>query len=73
MPSIECINEECGIEFNFDLAQLDKESNGSSGSHTTSYTYTGEVKCPECGCDQDVECITDELDDTGEILTIEIV
>lgn len=73
MPSIECSNEECGIEFDFDLAQLDKESNGTSGNHTTSYTYTGEVKCPECKCGQDVEYITDELNDTGEILTIERV
>ncbi|CAA2950567.1 Uncharacterised protein [Enterobacter cloacae] len=73
MPSIECSNEECGIEFDVVLAQLDKESNGTSGNHTTSYTYTGEVKCPECECSQDVEYITDELDDTGEILTIERV
>ncbi len=73
MPSIKCSNEKCGIEFDVVLAQLDKESNGSSGNHTTSYTYTGEVKCPECECSQNVGYITDELDDTGEILTIERV
>lgn len=73
MPSIDCNNEECGIEFEFELSQLEKESNGSSGSHTTSYTYDGEVHCPECGQGQEVEYTTDESDETGDIFSIERV
>lgn len=68
MASTTCDNEECGIEFEFDLNTLECESNGSSGTHTTSYTYSGEVTCPECGSSKEVSVDTDELDDTGEIV-----
>ncbi|EMJ7519433.1 hypothetical protein QPK77_08125 [Providencia rettgeri] len=73
MPTIECNNDEpeCGCEIDVDLKTLECESNGSSGSHTTSYTYTGTVICPECEYENEVEFITEELDDTREILSCE--
>ncbi len=66
--SIECNNENCGTEIEVDLNTLECTSNGSSGSHTTSYTYEGSVTCPECGTEHEVCIHTDEVDDTGEIL-----
>lgn len=68
MPSVDCNNEKCGIEFDVDLNMLEKESNGSSGTHTTSYTYTGTVQCPKCQYANEVSFLTDELNDTDEIL-----
>jgi hypothetical protein len=66
-----CSNPECEYDIEVDLNLLECESNGSSGSHTTSYTYTGTVICPECEHDTEVTIDTDECDDTGEILSIE--
>jgi hypothetical protein len=66
-----CSNPECEHDIDVDLSLLDAESNGSSGSHTTSFTYTGTVTCPECEHDTEVTIDTDECDDTGEILSIE--
>lgn len=66
---MECQNEECGEELNIDFSSLDCESNGSSGSHTTSYTYTGVVTCEACGEENEVTIDTDEVDDTDEILS----
>lgn len=59
---------ECGgmIGVNFD--ELDRDCNGSSGSHTTSFTYSGDIKCLGCGTDNYVTIETDELDDTDEML-----
>lgn len=71
MPSIECDNEECGTEIDVELSKLHCESNGSSGNHTTSYTYTGVVVCPECEHSHDVEYLTDESDETEDIFSIE--
>jgi len=68
MPTTECTNEECMREFEYDLNDLDRESNGSSGTHTTSYTYSGAVECPHCETYNELEFETDEVDDTGEIL-----
>ena len=68
---IECTHEDCGISFEIDLNELEQESNGSSGSHTTSYTYEGTVSCPE-NHEQEVCIITDEVDDTGEILEVNV-
>ncbi|MER0369787.1 hypothetical protein ABRZ72_20230 [Vibrio vulnificus] len=66
---MECQNEECGEELNIDFSSLDRESNGSSGSHTTSYTYTGIVTCEACGAENEVTIDTDEVDDTDETLS----
>jgi len=69
---MECLNVECTHEPQIDLSSLDCESNGSSGNHTTSYTYTGFIVCDKCKTECEVTVITDELDDTGEVLSIEI-
>lgn len=69
MPSIDCSN--CETEFDVDLSLLERESNGSSGNHTSSFTYTGAARCPHCQYENEVSFLTDELDDTGEILSIE--
>lgn len=66
---MECSN--CSNEIDVDLSALECESNGSSGSHTTSYTYTGTVTCDECGAETEVTIVTDEENDTGEILSKE--
>lgn len=79
MPTIDCGNEECGDrgdeicghEIDVELKKLERESNGSSGSHTTFYTYTGTVMCPVCGYENEVEYITDEDNETGEIYSCE--
>lgn len=69
---MECRNETCINELEIDLSSLDCESNGSSGTHTTSYTYTGLIICDDCQAEHDVIIHTDELDDTGEVLSIDI-
>lgn len=43
-------------------------SNGSSGSHTTSYTYSVNFICWRCKHENNVTIHTDEVDDTGEVL-----
>jgi len=68
---IDCSNENCENELDIDLNSLECESNGSSGSHTTSYTYTGIVVCPDCSAEIDVIIDTDECDDTEDILSYE--
>ncbi len=68
---MQCSNEKCENEFNIDLNSLNCESNGSSGSHTTSYTYTGVVTCQICNTEHDVSINADECDDTDEILSID--
>ncbi len=69
---MECRNETCLNELEIDLSALNCVSNGSSGTHTTSYTYTGLVICGDCQTKHDVIINTDQLDDTGEILDIDI-
>ncbi|MEZ8069409.1 hypothetical protein [Vibrio sp. FF145] len=66
---MECPNDNCSHEFDIDLSELERESNGNSGSHTTSYSYTGGVVCPEYGHESEVSIDTDEVDDTGEVLS----
>jgi len=68
---IDCSNESCENELDIDLNSLECESNGSSGSHTTSYTYTGVVVCHDCSTELDVIINTDECDDTRDILSYE--
>ncbi|PSW27406.1 hypothetical protein C9J21_21305 [Photobacterium phosphoreum] len=71
---MKCSNEKCRTEIDVVpvLSTLNCENNESSGSHTTSYTYTGMVTCSKCGYEHDVTIDTDECDDTGEILSIKL-
>lgn len=71
MPAIDCGNDDCGCEIDVELSTLNSENNGSSGTHTTWYTYTGSVTCPECEYENEVTFTVDVLDDTGEVLTCE--
>lgn len=66
---MECKKEQCDQELNINYSSLDCESNGSSGTHTTSYTYTGIVTCDACGTKNEVIIDTDEDNDTNEILS----
>lgn len=69
---MECSNETCMNELKVNLSTLDRESNGSSGTHTTSYTYTGVITCDDCQTENEVTVDTDEVDDTGEIVSMDI-
>ena len=60
--SIYCGHEECSIEFDVNLANFDCENDGASGNHTTFYTYTGSVACPE-GHENELTIRTDEGND----------
>jgi hypothetical protein len=72
MPSITCSNDKCGQDIEFSLSDLNIEESESSGNHTTQYSGTGTFKCKNCGNETEVNCVWDELDDTGEVLSIEI-
>lgn len=71
MPTIICSNEECGAEIKFDLSQLEIENSQPSGNHTTQHSASGEVVCKNCKTETEVNCVWDELDDTGEILSLD--
>ncbi|NVZ07940.1 hypothetical protein HW932_01520 [Allochromatium humboldtianum] len=71
MPMITCSNEECGAEIKFDLSQLEIEDSQPSGNHTTQYSASGEVLCNKCNTETEVNCVWDELNDTGEILSLD--
>lgn len=66
---IQC--EECGQMIGVNFDELDRDCNGSSGDGTTSFTYSGDLKCLSCGTNNFVEIDTDELDGTDEILDYE--
>lgn len=44
-------------------------NNGSSGSHTTSFTYTARFTCWRCKHENDVTIHTDESTETDEVLS----
>lgn len=67
-----CSNNNCDNELEINLSDLECESNGSSGTHTSSYTYEGSITCPKCGEENEVVIDTDEDNDTGEILSQDI-
>ena len=58
----------CRTKFKIDYSTLECENNGASGSHTTSYTYTGTLVCPNCNGENDVSFDIEKVNDTGEIL-----
>lgn len=71
MPTITCSNEECGEDIEFELSQLDVEDSQPSGNHTTQHSGSGTVTCKICNTETEVSCIWDELDDTGEVLSLD--
>ena len=71
MQTILCSNEECGAETQFDLSQLEIEESQPSGNHTTQHIGSGIVKCKSCYTDTEVSCTWEELNDTGEILSVD--
>lgn len=73
MPTTTCSNDECGQDIDFDLSTLDIEDSESSGSHTTQYSGSGTIECPNCGAETEVSCVWDVLDDTGEVLSIDVL
>lgn len=73
MPTTTCSNEECGQDIEFDLSALDVEGSESSGNHTTQHSGSGTIVCKNCGSDTEVSCAWDVLDDTGEVLSIDML
>ena len=73
MPNVTCNNNECSEEIVFSLSKLEIEDSEPSGNHTTQYSATGEVSCNICNNQTEVSCVWDELDDTGEILSLDFV
>lgn len=71
MPTISCSNEKCGAEIKFDLSQLEIDDSEPSGNHTTQHSGSGMVKCKSCGTETEISCVWDELNDTGEILSVD--
>lgn len=73
MPTITCSNDECGQDIEFYLSILEIEDSQPSGNHTTQHSGSGTVECASCGAETEVNCVWDELDDTGEVLSIDIL
>jgi hypothetical protein len=71
MPTITCSNENCGAEIKFDLSQLEIEDSQPSGNHTTQRSASGKVACTICKTKTEVNCVWDELNDTGEMLSLD--
>lgn len=69
--TINCKNEKCEKEFQLKIDNLEIECN-SSGNHTTQCLATGNIYCPHCNHEMEIEYLFDELNDTGEILSKEI-
>lgn len=63
----------CDANNNVNDNDVDCSSNGSSGSHTTSYTYSANFTCWRCKRENDVTIHTDEVDDTREVLSSHIM
>jgi len=73
MPTVTCSNDECGQDIEFNLSALDIEDSQPSGNHTTQHSGSGTFECQNCGVETEVSCVWDELDDTGEVLSIDIL
>ncbi|MDM7858963.1 hypothetical protein [Thiopseudomonas acetoxidans] len=73
MRTVTCSNEECGADIEFGLEQLEIEDSQPFGSHTTQHSSSGAVVCENCNSATDVRCVWDELNDTGEILSIDFI
>lgn len=57
----------CDAKNNID--DVECSNNGSSGSHTTSYTYSAYFTCWRCKHENDVTIHTDESVETDEVLS----
>lgn len=73
MPTITCSNNKCDQAIEFNLSNLEVDDSEPSGNHTTQYSGSGIVQCSKCDKETEVRCIWDQLDDTGEILSIGLV
>ena len=71
MLTTTCSNEECGAEIEFGPSQLEIEESQPSGNHTTQHSGFGIVKCNSCGAEKEINIVWDELNDTGEILSVD--
>lgn len=69
MQTVTCINEECLATITFNLSDLEIEDSQPSGNHTTQHSGSGMVECTACGTENELNCIWDVLNDTGEILS----
>ena len=69
---ITCDNDECNKEFKLDITDFEIESE-RSGNHTTQHLAEGTVFCPDCENEMEIKYLYDELDDTGEILSEELL
>lgn len=72
MPTTTCSNDECGQDIEFNLSDLEVENSESSGNHTTQYSGSGNFECPNCGTETEVSCTWDVLDDTDEVLSVDM-
>jgi len=70
--NITCNNENCLEEFKLDITDFEVESS-PSGSHTTQHLASGTVSCPVCKSEMEIKYLYDELNDTGEVLSEEII
>lgn len=73
MQTVTCSNEECGEDVGFDISDLDIEDSAESGNHTTQHSASGTVVCKKCDTETSFSCLYDELDDTGEILSFQVI
>lgn len=71
MPTITCSNNECGMEIEVNISEIEIEDSQPSGNHTTQHSGSGTVKCKNCGTETEFTCVWDESDDTDEILSFE--
>ncbi|GIU52837.1 hypothetical protein TUM4438_46360 [Shewanella sairae] len=72
MCSVICSNGECQHVITVNLDDLDRESDGFSGTHTTWYRYEGYVACSQCKHVTGVCFVADVDDETDEILSVEL-
>ena len=70
--TITCTNKKCKEKFTLKIDNLETECN-SSGNHTTQCLATGIIYCTFCNHKMEVQYLFDALDDTGEILSEEIL
>lgn len=66
-----CSNENCDFDLEIDITQLDIEESETSGNHTTQYSGSGTMMCPECNTENEIDATWDVLNDTDEILSID--
>lgn len=63
--------KKCDIENN--VNDVECSSNGSSGYHMVSYTYSAFFTCWRCKHENDLTIITNEHSDTGEVMSSDTI